>query len=75
MFFILFQFFKSMYGVYADCPRPPDPLVIALPVVGAVVLIGIIALIIWKVIQTLRDKREYEKFKKEEDLRKWTKVN
>nr|BAD15078.1 integrin beta Hr2 precursor [Halocynthia roretzi] len=68
-----FQIYVKRYNKENDCPRPPDPLVIALPVVGAVVLIGIIALIIWKVIQTLRDKREYEKFKKEEDLRKWTK--
>jgi len=44
------------------------------PVVGGIVLIGLIALLAWKIYQTLRDKREYESFMEETRKKQWTKV-
>lgn len=36
---------------------------------GAVLLIGIITLIAWKIVIDVHDKREYEKFEKESDAK------
>ena len=57
----------------ADCPTV-DPLTIVLPVVGGILFVGIVALIIWKIIQTLRDKHEYQRFMQETSKAKWSAV-
>ncbi|CAK8692098.1 integrin beta-1-like [Clavelina lepadiformis] len=57
-----FALYIRSYNEQNDCPQPPDPLTIALPVVAGIVLLGIIALIVWKILQTLRDRIEYKRF-------------
>ncbi|XP_078490771.1 integrin beta-2-like [Ciona intestinalis] len=56
-----------------DCPKPINPLVIVLPIVAGIVILGLIALIAWKVYQTYRDKREWKVFENEMKQSKWTK--
>lgn len=59
---------------FSDCPQPVNALLIILPVVGGIVLIGLIALIVWKIYQTLHDKQEYESFMEESKQKKWIQV-
>ena len=58
--------------MFSDCPGPVDPLLIVLPVIAGIVLIGLIALILWKILQTLRDKREYEQFLEHTSNKQWS---
>ena len=60
-------------GFVSDCPEV-NILLIVIPVIGGVVLIGIIALIIWKILQTIRDRHEYRRFLLETNNPKWAKV-
>uniref|UniRef100_H2YKT9 Integrin beta n=1 Tax=Ciona savignyi TaxID=51511 RepID=H2YKT9_CIOSA len=55
------------------CPKPIDPVIIVLPIVAGIVVLGMIALIAWKVYQTWRDKREWQVFENEMKKSKWTK--
>lgn len=41
---------------------------------AGIVLIGLIALAVWKVYQTMRDKKEWENFEREMKQSRWTKV-
>uniref|UniRef100_H2YKU2 Integrin beta n=1 Tax=Ciona savignyi TaxID=51511 RepID=H2YKU2_CIOSA len=56
-----------------NCPKPIDPVIIVLPIVAGIVVLGMIALIAWKVYQTWRDKREWQVFENEMKKSKWTK--
>ncbi|CAK8692096.1 unnamed protein product [Clavelina lepadiformis] len=69
-----FKIFIRNYDETTDkCPGPTDPLLIVLPVIGGILLLGIIALILWKIIQTLRDKNEYENFLEDTKNSQWSK--
>ncbi|KAK2157041.1 hypothetical protein LSH36_200g04066 [Paralvinella palmiformis] len=54
-----------------ECPKAVNKFGIILGVVGVITVIGIILLIIWKVIVTIYDRREYEKFVREREAAKW----
>ncbi|XP_046382913.1 integrin beta-PS-like [Ischnura elegans] len=54
-----------------ECGTSDYVLGIVLTVVGSIVLAGIILLLVWKVLTTLHDKREYVKFEKERQMAKW----
>lgn len=57
------------------CPqRPIDPLPLGLGICGAVVLVGIIIIILWKVLSFIYDTVEYSKY--EADIKDpiWEKV-
>ncbi|KAK9871410.1 hypothetical protein WA026_011661 [Henosepilachna vigintioctopunctata] len=49
----------------------PNLFVWVLGVIGSVILLGFLTLIIWKIITTFHDKREYQKFCKEQKESKW----
>nr|BAD15077.1 integrin beta Hr1 precursor [Halocynthia roretzi] len=57
----------------SDCRDPINPLLYVLPIVAGIVLIGLIALAVWKVYQTMRDKKEWENFEREMKQSRWTK--
>ncbi|XP_056008967.1 integrin beta-6-like [Ostrea edulis] len=46
-------------------PSPPDPLTIGLSLSGAIFLIGLLLLVIWKILTMLYDSMEYSKFESE----------
>lgn len=54
-----------------ECPKPINALAIGLGVTGGIVAIGLIALLIWKLLTTIHDSREYAKFLKEISEKKW----
>ncbi|XP_067869266.1 integrin beta-3-like [Heterodontus francisci] len=68
---------KSVLSVieYPECPPPVNLLVIILPLMGAILLCGLIALLIWKLLVTVHDKREFAKFEAERAKAKWDTAN
>lgn len=63
------------YDIYVqerrECPEPPPVLGIVFGLVAAIVAIGLLTLLIWKLLTTIHDRREYAKFEKERDAAKW----
>ncbi|XP_014209890.1 integrin beta-PS-like [Copidosoma floridanum] len=54
-----------------ECPREVNVLAIVLGVVAAVVFIGLALLLLWKLVITIADRREYARFEKERANAKW----
>jgi len=48
---------------------------IVLGVIGAIVLIGLALLLLWKLLTTITDRREFAKFEKERMMAKWDAVS
>ena len=57
-----------------DCPQPVDVLAIVIGVIVGIVLIGLALLLIWKLLTTIQDRREFAKFEKERMMAKWDTV-
>lgn len=49
-------------------------LVVLLSVTGAILLIGLAALLIWKLLITIHDRREFARFEEEKARAKWDTV-
>ncbi|KAM8723817.1 integrin beta-3a [Acanthopagrus schlegelii] len=58
-----------------DCPKGPDILVVLMAVAGAILLLGLIGLLIWKLLVTIHDRREFAKFEEERAKAKWDTAN
>ena len=58
-----------------ECPKPVAVWWIVLGIIGGIILTGIIILIIWKVVVSIKDRREYEKFEQERKNAKWENVS
>lgn len=54
-----------------DCPTPVNILAIVIGVIVGIVLVGLLLLLVWKLITTIHDSREYAKFEKERQMAKW----
>lgn len=79
---VRFQYYEDSSGksiLYVieepDCPKGPDVLVVLLSVAGAILLIGLTALLIWKLFITVHDRREFTKFEEERARAKWDTAN
>lgn len=55
-----------------ECPNPVNILGVILGVIGGVLLIGILALIIWRIYASIQDRREYSKFILSRNEEQWT---
>uniref|UniRef100_A0AAR2KPP2 Integrin beta n=1 Tax=Pygocentrus nattereri TaxID=42514 RepID=A0AAR2KPP2_PYGNA len=68
---------KSVLSVVKepDCPKGPDILVVLLSVAGAILFLGLAALLIWKLLVTIHDRREFAKFEEERAKAKWDTVS
>lgn len=55
-------------------PGPADPLTVGLGLSGAIFLVGLLLLLIWKLLTMLYDKMEYSKFESEIQNPAWEKV-
>lgn len=60
---------------HPDCPEGPDILVVLLSVAGAILFLGLAALLIWKLLVTIHDRREFAKFEEERARAKWETVS
>jgi len=54
-----------------ECPPQVYILGIVLGVIGAIVLIGLALLLLWKLVTTIHDRREFARFEKERSMAKW----
>ncbi|XP_052400153.1 integrin beta-3 [Carassius gibelio] len=54
-----------------ECPRGPDVLVVTLSVAGAILLLGLAALLVWKLLITIHDRHEFAKFEEEKARARW----
>ncbi|XP_071440832.1 integrin beta-PS-like [Hetaerina americana] len=54
-----------------ECGSSDYVLGIVLGVIGSIVLAGIILLLVWKVLTSIHDQREYVRFEKERQMAKW----
>lgn len=58
-----------------ECPPKVFLLGIVLGVIAAVVLMGLAILLLWKLLTTIHDRREFAKFEKERMMAKWDTVS
>lgn len=58
-----------------DCPKPVYVLGLVFGVIAAIVLIGMAILLLWKLLTTIHDRREFAKFEKERSMAKWDTVS
>ncbi|XP_077351486.1 integrin beta-3-like [Festucalex cinctus] len=58
-----------------ECPQGPDTLVVLSAVAGAILLLGLVGLLIWKLLVTIHDRREYDRFEKERAKARWNTAN
>ncbi|XP_069761167.1 integrin beta-3-like isoform X2 [Narcine bancroftii] len=58
-----------------ECPPPLNLLYIILPVMGAILLLALVALLIWKLLVTIHDRKEFAKFEAERVKAKWDTMN
>lgn len=58
---------------FLGCPKPVI-LAIVLGVIGGIVGLGVLLLVIWKILMTLYDRREYKMFLKESESARFNEV-
>lgn len=58
-----------------DCPTPVNIFAIVLGVILGIVMVGLALLLIWKLLTTIHDRREFARFEKERMLAKWDTVS
>lgn len=70
--------FKENNGFYEvkaqkerECTPKVDLFQILYSVVGSILVIGLATLLLWKLITTIQDNREYRRFEKEKSKREW----
>ncbi|KAL4702519.1 hypothetical protein ACJJTC_001404 [Scirpophaga incertulas] len=54
-----------------ECPKKVFILGIVLGVIAAIVLVGLALLMLWKMVTTIHDRREFARFEKERMMAKW----
>lgn len=64
----------ALCSLLTECPKGPDILVVLLSVMGAILLIGLATLLIWKLLITIHDRKEFAKFEEERARAKWDTV-
>jgi protocadherin alpha len=58
-----------------DCPTPVNVIAIVFGVIFGIFLIGLLLLLIWKLLTSYHDRREFAKFEKERMMAKWDTVS
>lgn len=70
---------EELVYVYAqdekDCPEPVNILALVIGVIVGIVLVGLAFLLIWKLLTTIKDRREVAKFNEERLNAKWETVS
>ena len=56
------------------CTKQVNVLAIILGVIGGIILIGLLLLLIWKLLVTIHDRREFARFEKERANARWDMV-
>ncbi|XP_015214761.1 integrin beta-2 [Lepisosteus oculatus] len=64
--------YEALIKKERECPEPPNIAAIVGGTVAGVALIGFALLLIWKLITSWMDLKEYQKFEKEKQKQKWS---
>jgi len=64
---------RECVGV-TGCTKSVNVLAIILGVIAGIILIGLILLLIWKLLVTLHDRREFARFEEERNKARWDMV-
>ena len=59
----------------AECRKPTDVKLIVLGVVIGILVVGILALLAWKAVVTIHDRREFARFQEEFKKSRWNVVS
>lgn len=59
----------------AECRKPVDVKLIVVGVVISILVVGILALLAWKVVVTIHDRREFARFQEEYKRSRWNIVS
>ncbi|KAJ7992311.1 hypothetical protein DPEC_G00277210 [Dallia pectoralis] len=62
---------STLYVMELDCPKGTDIVVVLMAVAGAILFLGLAGLLIWKLLVTIHDRREFAKFEEEKAKAKW----
>lgn len=54
-----------------ECPAQVHLMIVILGVISAIVLIGLALLLLWKLLTTIHDRREFARFEKERSMARW----
>ncbi|CAK9831191.1 Integrin beta-PS [Anthophora retusa] len=65
------KIFKIQAEKERTCPVPINVLGVAVGLIVSTVILGFLILLIWKILTTIHDRREYAKFEQERKLAKW----
>jgi len=63
---------RMVFG--AGCTKPVNVLAVILGVIAGIILIGLLLLLIWKLLVTIHDRREFARFEKERANARWDMV-
>lgn len=79
---VRFQYYEDASGKSVlfvvkerECPKGPDVLVVLASVIASILLLGLVALLIWKLLITIHDRREFARFEEERSKAKWDTAN
>uniref|UniRef100_A0A3B4UAQ9 Integrin beta n=1 Tax=Seriola dumerili TaxID=41447 RepID=A0A3B4UAQ9_SERDU len=70
------HFLLSMASsVSQDCPSGPNVILITAVLSASVVVLGVALLLLWKLLTSIYDRREFARFQKELEQRHWSRVS
>ncbi|XP_076062859.1 integrin beta-PS-like isoform X2 [Oratosquilla oratoria] len=58
-----------------ECPPDFNVLALVFGIIGAIVIVGLLTLIIWKIATSIQDRKEYAKFEEERKKAQWSQEN
>uniref|UniRef100_A0A4W6G753 Integrin beta n=1 Tax=Lates calcarifer TaxID=8187 RepID=A0A4W6G753_LATCA len=58
-----------------ECPSGPDVILITAVLSASVVVLGVALLLLWKLLTNIHDRREFARFQRELEQRRWTRVD
>lgn len=70
------HFDKEASSVFQECPSGPNVILItAVLSASVVVLLGVVLLLLWKLLTSIHDRREFAHFQRELEQRRWNRVS
>lgn len=61
--------------VFQECPPGPNVILITAALSGSVVVLGVAILLLWKLLTSIHDRREFARFQRELEQRRWNRVS
>uniref|UniRef100_I3JHC2 Integrin beta n=1 Tax=Oreochromis niloticus TaxID=8128 RepID=I3JHC2_ORENI len=61
--------------VFQECPPGPNVILITTVLSGSVVVLGVALLLLWKLLTSIHDRREFACFQRELEQRRWNRVS